>query len=444
MISSRNSTSGISFFRATICMLAAMAVLLAFPWDSMAGEVIKIGVIGPMKFSHGRDQWAGAELAAEEINAAGGILVGDKKCKIELVKADSNGLKSVPDAISAMERLMSVDEVDFVVGGTRSEAVLGMQDVVTQYKKVFINVGAAHPELTGRVKKNYKKYKYFFRFGSINSYLQIPLHVAALKMVVEKVRKDLGVETPKVAFLAEKVMWADPLYKLLQKLEADLNIKMVGEWRPSYTAGDITAELTDIKASGAHIIYTGFSGPVATIFSKQWGELEIPAAAIGVNMLAQELDYWDKTGGMGEYEAYWTNIARVKITDKTIPFMDKFIERYKMFPSVYAQTYDAVYFLQDAIGRAGTTDADAVVKALEEIDYEGVSGRVNFYKESDKWPHDMVWGPKTISNFYCQWIDGKQVAVWPPPGGEWEGVQFEGSEYYQLPPWMIKYWKAKK
>ncbi len=57
------------------------------PSGVATAQVIKIGVIGPMNFVQGKHHWNGATLAAEEINAQGGIQVGNKKMKIELVKA---------------------------------------------------------------------------------------------------------------------------------------------------------------------------------------------------------------------------------------------------------------------------------------------------------------------------------------------------------------------
>src|SRR4030067_1382069 len=111
------------------------------------GQDIKIGIIGPMKFVQGRGHWNGATMAAEEINAKGGIQVGTKKMKIQLVQADSNEFLNVTDATNAMERLMTKDKVDFVIGGFRTEAVLPMQDIAMEHKKIFIGVWAAPTRL---------------------------------------------------------------------------------------------------------------------------------------------------------------------------------------------------------------------------------------------------------------------------------------------------------
>ena len=124
-------------------VLPAVLVILALSFPAWAAGTIKIGVIGPMNFVQGKGHWNGAIMAAEEINAKGGVQVGKEKMKIELVKADSNEFLNVTDATNAMERLMTQDKVDFVVGGFRTEAVLPMQDIAMDYKKIFIGCGAA-------------------------------------------------------------------------------------------------------------------------------------------------------------------------------------------------------------------------------------------------------------------------------------------------------------
>ncbi|HAZ31975.1 MAG TPA: hypothetical protein DCY61_04705, partial [Dehalococcoidia bacterium] len=91
-------------------LVVFMPVLAACPPPRPVEEVptIKIGVIGPMKFIQGEHHWAGAEMAAEEINAAGGVDVGGVMHRIELIKADSNEILSIIDAVSAMERIITV------------------------------------------------------------------------------------------------------------------------------------------------------------------------------------------------------------------------------------------------------------------------------------------------------------------------------------------------
>src|SRR5882672_12657007 len=111
-------------------ILTTLAALVGFTAALGAhAQTIKIAILGPMAFSQGENHWAGAELARDEINGAGGISVGGKKKQVELVRVDTNEIQSVTDATNAMERAITRDKADFVIGGFRSEAVLAMQEV---------------------------------------------------------------------------------------------------------------------------------------------------------------------------------------------------------------------------------------------------------------------------------------------------------------------------
>ncbi len=83
-------------------------------------------------------------MAAEEINAKGGIQVGNKKMKIQLIKADSNEVLDPTAAANAMERLMTKDKVDFVLGGFRTEAVLPMQDIAMETQEDLYRLWGCH------------------------------------------------------------------------------------------------------------------------------------------------------------------------------------------------------------------------------------------------------------------------------------------------------------
>src|SRR5512136_114903 len=170
------------------------AIIFLFAASSALGqEVIKIGVIGPMQFVQGIGHWNGATMAAEELNAKGGVQVGNKKMKIQLVKADSNEFLNVTDATNAMERLITKDKIDFVVGGFRTEAVLAMQDIAMENKKIFIGVGAAHDELCNRVAKNYNTYKYWFRGSPFNSTFLVRTSFIHLGMVGAILKESLNI-----------------------------------------------------------------------------------------------------------------------------------------------------------------------------------------------------------------------------------------------------------
>src|SRR5260370_31123457 len=96
--------------------ILGFVLALAAPIASAQGT-IKIAILGPMAFVQGENHWAGAEMARDEINKAGGINVGGKRMQIELIRGDTNEIQLVPHATNAMERVITRDKADFVLGG---------------------------------------------------------------------------------------------------------------------------------------------------------------------------------------------------------------------------------------------------------------------------------------------------------------------------------------
>jgi branched-chain amino acid transport system substrate-binding protein len=404
-----------------------------------AVKEVRIGVAGPMKAVFGRDHWRGASIAQEEINKAGGVTLGRAKVPIKLIRVDTNEIASVSDAVVAVER--AADEVHFFMGTQRSESALAMQDVAMKYKKIFVLCGAVHPDLLARVAKDYDKYKYTFRM-TINSIAQGQVLFAHLEDVAKIVKEQIGIEKPKVAILADKLMWADPIVKAVETKAPGMGLEVVGAWRPSATASDVTAELSAIKASGAQIIFQSVSGTMGSVLGKQWGELKIPAALVGGAAIACVKTFWDATGGYGNYSSTMIGIGPAKLSEKTMPFWNAYLKAFDDFPGYVSVTYDAVYVLKEAIERAGTIDSDKVVTELEKTDYKGAYGRMVFYPRDHQFPHDLRFGPGYNTWVVNQWRGpGKVVVVWPY---EWQGVKYEGSEKYLLPPWVVDYWKKKK
>ena len=227
-----------------ILVMFLAVLMLGIAADVKAAKKIRIGVIGPMKFIVGEHQWMGGQLAAEQINNAGGISVGAEKRMIELVKVDDNNLLSVSDAVSAIERAITVDKVDFLTGGGRSESMLAQQEIMAKYKTIYMNTSSGAMQMNMRIAKDYDKYKYWFRVGMFNGKYTGAVIFANVEMIAKKIRKDLGIATPNVAILAEKVMWPDGIIKAAKGKLPKMGMKLVGVWRPSPTATDTTAELT--------------------------------------------------------------------------------------------------------------------------------------------------------------------------------------------------------
>jgi branched-chain amino acid transport system substrate-binding protein len=257
-------------------------------------------------------------------------------------------------------------------------------------------------------------------------------------------QQGLGLEGPlKVAILAEQAEWADAMVAAYQAyVPAMLGMEVVGTWRPSATATDLNAELTAIEDSGAHLILTILSGPVGIPYARQLGELEIPAASVGINVEAQKDGFWDATEGYGNYETTLNTYAEgIALTSKTVAFVDEFIDRFGQTPTYNAGTYDAIYLLKEVIESVGTLDNDAIIDELEDVDYEGAGGRIVFMGTDTSTPHDLTYGPGYVTGIATQWQDGEMKAVWPNLGvDEWEDITYEGVVMWQIPDRVIAYY----
>jgi len=420
---------------AIILLIACLVMMGVSCGDEEEANELKVGVIGPMQFQMGEHHWMGATLAADEINAAGGIQVGEDSYQIKLVQVDSNELVSVPDAASAAEEAISVDNVDVLMGTIRSEAALAVQEVAMDYETIFMVCGSSETAMSDKVAEDYDRYKYWFRITPVNNTALAQLNFLLVGAVAQKIGAEL-LMPPKLAVLAEKASWTEAIVAAAQAYLPPQGIEIVGVWQPSDKATDVTAELTSIEAAGANMIMTALSGPVGIPYARAWEELQIPAASVGINVMAQGDDFFVNTGGFGNYEMTLNSLARdVALTEKTLPFIEAFIAETGEMPTYNAGTYDALYVLKEAIERADSVDMDDIVVELENTDYNSVAGRIVFDDN-----HDVTWAPGYVTALGVQWQDGELKGVWPPADGSWNGVVYEGIVDYELPPWVVEFW----
>jgi branched-chain amino acid transport system substrate-binding protein len=430
-----------------IFIFAMVSLFIVSFWSIAFAQEIKIGVIGPMKFVQGQGHWNGATMAAEELNAKGGIQVGKKKMKIKLIQADSNEFLNVTDATNAMERIITKDKVDFILGGFRTEAVLPMQDIAMENKKIFIGVGAAHDELCLRVAKNYNTYKYWFRGSPFNSSFLGRTSFIHLGTVGAILKQSLNIPKVKVAIVAEKAEWTEPMIKAAEGAIPKMGMEVVGVWRPSPVATDVTAELAAIQRSEAHMIFTIFSSSVGIPFARQAGELKIPAVQVGINVEAQKDGFWQATQKMGNYVTTMNTYARgVDYNELTKPFVDTYIKRFGELPTYTADTYAAIlYTLAPVIEKLGTLDPDKLVAFMENDVHKAPSGVIAYLKDAEgRHLHELRWGPGALTSLGVQWQDGDLKAFWP---NKWKAtpeapeITYKGIVPYKIPPWVIEKYK---
>jgi branched-chain amino acid transport system substrate-binding protein len=147
----------------------------------------------------------------------------------------------------------------------------------------------------------------------------------------------------------------------------------------------------------------------------QWKSQQVPIPMFGISSQATNSTFWQDTNGATEGVAFnAVSGPGVAVSPKTLPFVEAYQKKNGNVPSYAGYTaYDEVYYIGEAVHRAGSTDGDKLVAALEATDYLGTIGRVQFLPQGDPHVHGLKIGAGAITGLMLQWQDGKQVNLWP-------------------------------
>ena len=383
--------------------LAALTASGALSAPAYADEgPIRIGVIAEAQAVAGSSIPSAAQLAADEINAAGGV---DGR-KIEIVSYDDHSNSA--EAVRAFQRAVNEDHVSAVIASYVSEVVLALEPWSGRLKTPMITPGAASDVITANIAKDYEHNKYTFH-GYLTS--------GSLARLVCDSAKDLlvdGLKMKTAVIMSEDAAWTTPLDAGYADCLPQIGLKVLDHIRFSPDTTDFTPIFNNIEAQKPDVIITGIShvGVQPTV---QWKSQQVPIPMFGIASQATNSTFWKDTNGATEGVLYQgVSGPGVAVTAKTLPFVEAFKAKFGNFPSYAGYTsYDDVYIIADAIHRAGSTDGEKLVTAMEATDYVGTIGRVQFKPKDDPLVQGLKIGPGLITGLFLQWHDGAQVNLWP-------------------------------
>ncbi|WP_407147362.1 ABC transporter substrate-binding protein [Bradyrhizobium sp. ORS 86] len=381
---------------------AALGLVALAPTGAPAADVLKIGVIAEAQAIAGASIPQAAQMAADEINAKGGI---DGR-KIEIVSYDNHS--SSADSVRAFQRAVNEDKVNVVISSYISEVVLALEPWASRLKTPFVTPGAASNEISKSVHADYEKNKYTFHGYLTSAALALSVCDAAKELLVDQKHMKTAV------IMSEDAAWTKPLDVGYEECLPKIGLKVVDHIRFSPDTTDFTPIFNKIEGSKPDVIITGIShvGVQPTV---QWKNQQVPIPMFGISSQATNETFGKDTNDAAEGVLYQgVSGPGVAVTPKSVPFAEGFKKRYGNYPSYAGYTaYDEVYYIADAVKRAGSTEADKMVAALEKTDWEGTIGRVQFYGKDDPFTHSIKYGKGLITGLMLQWQGGKQVAVWP-------------------------------
>jgi branched-chain amino acid transport system substrate-binding protein len=376
-------------------------------------QTIKIGVLSPFKTPSGEDQMNGAKMAAEDINAHGGIMGR----KIELVFANTE--YKPEKGVLGFKKLVLEDKCDLVIGTCSSGVAKAVMDQMARYKKLFISTGAASEALSDLLKSDPKKFKYWFRVMHLSGDLSTAVHDFVYNLPVKK----FGAK--RMAIMAENALWTRGMVKDAEAFFKEKGLETVYSEFFDTETKDFTPIFTKIIDAKAQFIYEISAHVDGAIYIKQWYDLKGPMIG-GVSGTGVTDRYWKDCGGKALTETVVFYVPRAPMTPKTVDFYDRYMAKFKLgpgYPTGYS--YDVLYIYKEAVEKAKSTNPDKLVPILEKTDYTGVAGRYVFDEL-----HNPRYGEGYRQLPMAQWRkDGARVVVWPKKMATGE---------YELPPWVKK------
>jgi branched-chain amino acid transport system substrate-binding protein len=308
--------------------LVVAALLLLGPLTAQTQQPIKIGVVAGLEIANGRDTLRGAQLAVEEINAAGGVLGR----KIELVVGD---MKTEGDGELARRVYQDVaSKVDAVVGFFRSEAVLAVLPDIPRMKKPLLITGATSLA-TDQVPTNYDNYKYVFR-PMLNTFSLVGDTLRFAGDYVSGLVERGILPNRKVVLVNEDLSSGNLFMSLIGPRLGELGFEVVNVKKLAVGTKDLTPLMNELKGSGAAIVFTFFSDPgLAALFTKTWAETKTKVAVFGINVLLQDDLSVRELKGAGTGYVIADFSADAPVTPKTKTFFSAFQKNVQRAPHLH-------------------------------------------------------------------------------------------------------------
>lgn len=366
-----------------VLLVATLAIAVA---GRAPGQTPSIRIGFPMTTTgpgavFGKPALQGAEMAVDEINARGGVLGR----RLELVHRDT---KLNPEEATKMARELIVSEkVNFLVGGLSASEGLAISEVARQEKALYVAPISKSTAMTAE-----KFHKYVFQTAANTNTEARSAAIMAAEIMAKKNLKRLATILPDYEY-GQKLNEA--FVPHIKKLRPDVEI--VGQIWTKIVEKDYTPFITQLLQAKPEIVFGAVWGGPFPTFAKQAkpfgffekvvyvgaGEVGSPEVGIttgedmpeGIAVDAYDQFYHPETPAHRQY----TEALRKRTGEK--------------YPPSWAITgYVAVHFLAEAVRKAGTTDTDAVIKALEGLTIETPIGSQTIRAKDHRANRGQFWG----------------------------------------------------
>jgi branched-chain amino acid transport system substrate-binding protein len=358
--------------------VAAGAVIIAKPSVILAqtSDVIRFGhltprtgFLGPL----GEYGVMAADLAVEEINAAGGVLGR----KLEILKEDSVNPQT---ASTKAERMVERDKVAAIIGEISSASCLTIAQVAQRTKTLYINTGGNSDALRGA-----NCNKYMFHVESQNS------------MYVKTCGRSLMaqglVQGKKWFSLTADYAFGHDLLKVAKRFMEGAGGQFAADKLVPTDLTDFSALLLEIRNARPDLVIANLAGNQITNFLKQYSEfgLQFPVGGFGFDTALA----WaaGKENFIGTWPVVWHHLIDTPNTKK---FVAAFTAKYRKPPENQAWgDYLAVKIFAQSMNELKSTDSAKIIEHWEKgATFDVMKTREGYFRARD---HQMMHEMFTVS-----------------------------------------------
>ncbi len=338
--------------------------------SAQGADVVKIGaalpLTGPLS-PEGIKQQRGYSLWADAVNAKGGIKAGGKTYKVEIIFVDY--ASNTPRAVQSTERLITQDNVSFILAPFGSGATKAASSVNEKYEIPMIAPSASATEIFDQ------KYKYIFSTLTPNKSVTEPL--------AEAISQNKSIK--RLAILARNDLFPLAIAQEMEKSAKARGMEVVMFERYAIGVLDHSAAITQMRAANPDWVYgTGYINDLVAM-RKQMADLGVKPKAISMIAGPAYKEFAQAAGPLAENvssSAWWHPTVRYNGKDvfgSTEAFNAAWTAKYKD-DADYIEASSAVCgaIIQLGIEAANSVDPKKVRDAIAKLDVETFYGKVRF------------------------------------------------------------------
>jgi len=359
-----------------ILLVVLVGVTLGFS-QTQAADPIHVGLnevrSGAFK-SIGDKFLLGVEIAVKEINKTGGVLGRP----LELVVEDNQMKPEI--AVTKLKKMILEDKCEAIFQASSSAVALAISQTMPRYKKIYVPMASFAMDLTGK-----QFHPYVFRTDS-----NVALFTKAMALYIGKQKK----EFKKVYMINMDYAYghdvADFYERFIREIAPDTQI-MGKDFHPMFNK-DFGPYISKVKASGADYLLTGNWGTdlIQLIIQARSLGLKIPFAGIlqsDPNTLAAMPG--DEAVGNFGVASFLPGVD----TPKGKQLEESFHEKSGVWPAEQVwYAYKAMILYAEAVKKAGSLDVDKIIKAFENLKFDGPTGIVSMRAKDHQLMQPMIVG----------------------------------------------------